>query len=94
LLTVGTVGDAAQFQQFKGDEFPVQDPEFDSYRDKLEAQIKQVDQMQKCLGSFYASLVGTTPHDTTHDTTRHDTWHTHTWAHGCRLKVGALFFTI
>ena len=66
---VGAVGDAAQFQQFKGDEFPVQDPEFDASRDKLEAQIKQVDQMQKCLGSFYTSLLGTTPHDT---------WHTHT----------------
>lgn len=48
----------SKFQQFKGDEFPVQDPEFDTYRDKLEAQIKQVDHMQKCLGSFYTSLLG------------------------------------
>lgn len=67
-----STGAAAQFQQFKGDEFPVQDPEFDTYRDKLEAQIKQVDQMQKCLGSFYTSLLGTTRYDmnthASHDT--------------------------
>jgi hypothetical protein len=63
----------------------VQDPEFDSYRDKLEAQIKQVDQMQKCLGSFYTSLLGTTRHRTTRPTTQHNTTRHMAHAHDTRL---------
>jgi hypothetical protein len=43
----------------KGDDLQ-QDVEFERYRESLEFQIKQVDQIQKALGVFAFGFLGTT----------------------------------
>jgi hypothetical protein len=55
----------------KGDDLQ-QDVEFERYRESLEFQIKQVDQIQKALGVFAFGFLGTI-HTTRHECSPHAT---------------------